>query len=108
MPEIQLHAQVDMHLPVPTEAPVPKGPHLGSKSPHLHSGTHYLGSLSCWHRCLLLHLGLHLLHLLHLRLLHHHWSADLREEGRMRFGAIRGTWWSTYYIGGSFESCSLS
>lgn len=37
---------------------------------HLDSRTHYLGRLSCRHRCLLLHLGLRLW------LLHHQRSAD--------------------------------
>ena len=71
--EIQLHSQVDMHLLATTA--------LGSNGPHLDSGTHYLGGLSCRHRCLLLHLGLRLW------LLHHHRRTDLKEEGRMQFGA---------------------
>jgi hypothetical protein len=50
-------------------------------SNHLDSRSHHLGSLSCLHCCLLLHLGLHLLHLwLHLRLLDHHRSSYLEEE----------------------------
>jgi hypothetical protein len=54
---------------------------LGSQGSHLDSRSHHLGSLSCLHCCLLLHLGLHLLHLwLHLRLLDHHRSSYLEEE----------------------------
>lgn len=44
---------------------------------HLDSRSHYLGGLSCWDSCLLLYLGLHLLHLrLYLWLLYHHWSSN--------------------------------
>lgn len=78
----------DMPLSVSAE-PRPTGPHLDS-------GTHYLGGLSCRHCCLRLHLGLHLG--LHLRLLHHHRSSDLREEGSTRSGATQGQGQGTLYF----------